>query len=655
MLRRLATAVLFCSAMFSALCADAQLPATISFQGVLADAAGAPVIDGLHTLRLRIYDAPTGGTELFAETANVNVLKGVFDVMLGAASGGLPNTLQFDRQYFLSITVDGGAELSPRTPMSSVPYAFRAHSSERASTASRADTALHAATADALSDSATGVVTSVNASGGAITIVGGGATTVSRDGSTITISSASGSGATGIQGVQNTDGSLAITESNGPVASLRIADGGIRSAHIASSAVTLAKHANNSVNSSKIVDLSIAIADIGANQVDASKISTAGATTYGQALMFTPGNASPSWSNPTAADLILPFLRSQASGGYLFGLTNSSLGGAAQFIVANNTSTATALAVSTIGTGKALEVSGLVTQTNGSVLFSGRIGSTPASGPGARMMWIPRHNAFRAGYAEGTQWDDSLIGNTSVAFGVSTTARAHGATAVGMYTLASGGASFACGQSTVAAGDNSFAAGLGTTASGASTVALGSNASTNGKSGTFVYSDRSTGQMNASANNQFLVRAAGGTTFFSNAGMTSGVTLAAGGGAWTSVSDSAMKENFGRENGEMVLTKLRAVPVMSWNYKSQSASIRHIGPMAQDLYAAFGFGESDTTITTIDIDGINMLAVKALEQRTSELRDRLAEIDVLRAENRKLSERLESVERSLRLIGAEQR
>ena len=61
------------------------------------------------------------------------------------------------------------------------------------------------------------------------------------------------------------------------------------------------------------------------------------------------------------------------------------------------------------------------------------------------------------------------------------------------------------------------------------------------------------------------------------------------------------------------------MPITTWNYISQEDKIRHIGPMAQDFYAAFRLGESDTTITTTDIDGINLLGIQALEKRSREL------------------------------------
>ena len=62
--------------------------------------------------------------------------------------------------------------------------------------------------------------------------------------------------------------------------------------------------------------------------------------------------------------------------------------------------------------------------------------------------------------------------------------------------------------------------------------------------------------------------------------------------------------------------------IETWNYKSQGPSIRHIGPMAQDFYRAFGVGESNRHITTIDADGVTLAAVQALCKRNLELERR---------------------------------
>ena len=48
--------------------------------------------------------------------------------------------------------------------------------------------------------------------------------------------------------------------------------------------------------------------------------------------------------------------------------------------------------------------------------------------------------------------------------------------------------------------------------------------------------------------------------------------------------------------------------------------------MAQDFYAAFGLGQSDLTITTSDISGVNMLAIQTLEARTRDLDETRAEL-----------------------------
>jgi hypothetical protein len=49
--------------------------------------------------------------------------------------------------------------------------------------------------------------------------------------------------------------------------------------------------------------------------------------------------------------------------------------------------------------------------------------------------------------------------------------------------------------------------------------------------------------------------------------------------------------------------------------------------MAQDFYAQFKLGGigNDTTITTTDIDGVNMLGIQALEMRTAELKKGMQE------------------------------
>lgn len=240
---------------------------------------------------------------------------------------------------------------------------------------------------------------------------------------------------------------------------------------------------------------------------------------------------------------------------------------------------------------------------------TGEASTIPASGAGRRMMWHQTKAAFRAGFAQGSEWDESSVGFYSAAFGIRT----------------------------VASGTASFATGVETYASGNQTTALGSYVRSLAN-GAFVYGDSSTtAPMFAFAPDTFSVRAAGGTRFYSNSALNAGVQLAAGGGAWSSLSDAAMKENLRDLAGETVLSKIAAMPIREWNYTTQDAGIRHVGPTAQDFHAAFGLGEDERRINTIDADGIALAAVKALEARTRALAD----------ENRELRERLEQLERLL--------
>jgi hypothetical protein len=126
------------------------------------------------------------------------------------------------------------------------------------------------------------------------------------------------------------------------------------------------------------------------------------------------------------------------------------------------------------------------------------------------------------------------------------------------------------------------------------------------------------------------------------------VSLAGGGGAWTTLSDRNAKTNFTQVNAEEVLAKVAALPLSTWNYKSQAEDIRHIGPMAQDFKAAFGVGESDTGITTVDADGVALAAIQGLNEKV-EVRSQKSEdrIQILESENADLRTRLEKLEQLL--------
>lgn len=138
--------------------------------------------------------------------------------------------------------------------------------------------------------------------------------------------------------------------------------------------------------------------------------------------------------------------------------------------------------------------------------------------------------------------------------------------------------------------------------------------------GAFVWADNNAIDFPSTALDQFRVRASGGTQIYSNSALTTGVTLAAGGGAWAAVSDRSVKENIRPVDGAELLDKLAQLDVSRWNYITQDPSIQHIGPMAQDFYRLFGVGDDDRSITTIDPDGIALAAIQELHKRHYELK-----------------------------------
>jgi hypothetical protein len=104
---------------------------TISYQGVLRGATGAPVADGTYALSFSIWDASSGGNNLWQEVqSGVQATLGAFSLELGSVTpfGALFSANQAT-QLWLEVAVDLGAGLQaygPRATISRAPYAFDA-------------------------------------------------------------------------------------------------------------------------------------------------------------------------------------------------------------------------------------------------------------------------------------------------------------------------------------------------------------------------------------------------------------------------------------------------------------------------------------------------------------------------------------------------
>lgn len=174
--------------------------------------------------------------------------------------------------------------------------------------------------------------------------------------------------------------------------------------------------------------------------------------------------------------------------------------------------------------------------------------------------------------------------------------------------------------------------------------------------GAFVWGDDTTANLPSTNANSVTLRASGGYRFFSNAGATLGAQLAPNATAWAAISDRNAKENFAPIDTTEILDQVAQLPLTAWTYKADPEHRRYIGPVAQDFHAAFGLG-NDTTISTLDADGVALASIQALaeedrRQRTED-RGRQDQINALKSENAELMKRLDRLERELQGIRQE--
>ncbi len=96
---------------------------TMSIQGVIRDETGASV-QGSFNIEFRLYTTVTGGTAVWSETQTLTVTNGVYSALLGSVNSLVG--LDYNVSYWLGISIDGAAELAPRTKLTMSPYAIMA-------------------------------------------------------------------------------------------------------------------------------------------------------------------------------------------------------------------------------------------------------------------------------------------------------------------------------------------------------------------------------------------------------------------------------------------------------------------------------------------------------------------------------------------------
>lgn len=184
----------------------------------------------------------------------------------------------------------------------------------------------------------------------------------------------------------------------------------------------------------------------------------------------------------------------------------------------------------------------------------------------------------------------------------------------------------------------------------------GATAVTSAMTDTTYFGSQSEHSLNLVVNNEPVLTLAASGQMTVGLGTTATLLLDPSGnlviaGALTEASDAALKEGFEPIDAQSVLARIQQLPITTWNYIADGSTVRHMGPMAQDFYAAFGLGADDTHIAPLDVNGVTLAG---LQQVTRLLQAQETQIEKLERENQELEQRLEAIEAQLDALLAAQ-
>ena len=111
-------------------------------------------------------------------------------------------------------------------------------------------------------------------------------------------------------------------------------------------------------------------------------------------------------------------------------------------------------------------------------------------------------------------------------------------------------------------------------------------------------------------------------------------------GMLTQLSSRTAKRNITPVDANDVLDAVLELPVATWEYDRQEAQARHLGPMAEDFYAAFGLGETSKGLSSGDAAGVALAAIQGLAERFE------AQLDAKDQMIQQLQQRLEALEQA---------
>jgi len=225
-------------------------------------------------------------------------------------------------------------------------------------------------------------------------------------------------------------------------------------------------------------------------------------------------------------------------------------------------------------------------------------------------------------------------GDGNTASGVaSTVAGGSGNIASGDISTVAGG-----GGNTASGNDSTVAGGVGNIASGVLSFAAGYHAAAD-RDQCFVFANWTNTLAGSSClGNTNIARFAldhgfsvdyasaradgGGTRWLYIGDLNVGNTIIAWNGArltdagvWVNATSSKTKKtDFAAVDPREVLAKVARLPITTWRFKEGEGEVRHMGPMAEDFWAAFEIGYGPQTIADLDARGVALAAIQGLHQ-----------------------------------------
>jgi hypothetical protein len=263
---------------------------------------------------------------------------------------------------------------------------------------------------------------------------------------------------------------------------------------------------------------------------------------------------------------------------------------------------------------------------SGNTVTNSATGATIAGGGESTEAGGPNTVSADFGTVGGGENNTASAEASTVAGGFGNAASGFASTVAGGINTASGSTSTVPGgYSNLASGDISFAAGF---------VAHATD------SGSFVWCQQNGSLCSSSGTNSFVV-SVNGPIYFYDGPNGQGCYLSAGSGSWTCSSDRNLKDNIVSIDPRSVLDRVAQMPISQWSMKADSAGHKHIGPMAQDFYAAFGLGDTDKYIAQGDAQGVALASIQGLYRMVQEkLQQKDDEIHALQLQLQALEERI---------------